>query len=141
MFLYATLVMDNLFQQTNLAAMRAELEPTVFPGGLDQAYVLVWCHIKTNDLLTSSSYKRILARVLDVNHRASQDARRLLTWLVCAFRPLKWHEIQCAVSIDPEAGKVDLVRRFVVEPKQICGSLIEQHSDGSLQLVHTTAKT
>ena len=37
MFLYATLVMDNLLQQTSIAAMRAELEPTVFPDGLDQA--------------------------------------------------------------------------------------------------------
>jgi hypothetical protein len=37
MFLYATLVMDNLFQQTNVSDMRAELEPAVFPDGLDQA--------------------------------------------------------------------------------------------------------
>ena len=91
-------------------------------------------------MLTLSSYGRIMARVLDAKLPAAQSARRLLAWLVCAFRPLKWHEIQCAVSIDPEAGKVDLAQRFVVEPKHICGSLVEQHSDGSLQLVHTTAK-
>lgn len=42
MFLYATLVMDNLLHQLNLAAMRAELEPGVFPNGLDQACVAKW---------------------------------------------------------------------------------------------------
>jgi hypothetical protein len=36
MFLYVTLVMDNLLHQLNLAEMRAELY--VFPTGLDQAY-------------------------------------------------------------------------------------------------------
>lgn len=88
-----------------------------------------------------TSYGRILSRILDVDRPASQGALRLLAWLVCAFRPLKWHEIQCAVSIDPAAGKIDLDQRFVVGPKDICGSLVEQHSDGSLQLVHTTART
>jgi hypothetical protein len=38
MFLYATLVMENLLDQLNLAAMRSELDPRVFPTGLDQAY-------------------------------------------------------------------------------------------------------
>jgi hypothetical protein len=37
MFLYAKLVMDNLFHQVNLAMMRAELNPQVFPNGLEQA--------------------------------------------------------------------------------------------------------
>lgn len=37
MFLYATLVMDNLLHQTNLAAMREELKLDVFPDGLKQA--------------------------------------------------------------------------------------------------------
>jgi hypothetical protein len=39
MFLYAILVMDNLFHQLSLAAMRAELDPRVFPDGLHQACV------------------------------------------------------------------------------------------------------
>lgn len=38
--IYATLVMDNLLHQLDLAAVRAELEPDVFPNGLEQAYVL-----------------------------------------------------------------------------------------------------
>lgn len=42
MFLYATLVMDNLLHQINLAAMRAELDPRVFPTGLHQAFVSNW---------------------------------------------------------------------------------------------------
>lgn len=56
------------------------------------------------------------------------------------MRPLKWREIQCAVSTDPDAGIVDHDQRFAVGPKDICGSLVELQSDGSLHLVHTTAK-
>lgn len=41
MFLYAKLVMDNLFHQVSLAMMQAELDPHVFPTGLDQAYVCI----------------------------------------------------------------------------------------------------
>lgn len=44
MFLYATLVMDNLLHQLNLAAMRAELDPRVFPNGLHQACVAKWMY-------------------------------------------------------------------------------------------------
>lgn len=39
MFLYVTLVMDNLLDQIDLATMSRELHPDVFPNGLDQAYV------------------------------------------------------------------------------------------------------
>jgi hypothetical protein len=42
MFLYAILVMDNLLHQLDLAAMRAELDPRVFPTGLHQACALDW---------------------------------------------------------------------------------------------------
>lgn len=64
----------------------------------------------------------------------------MLAWLVCAQRPLKWQEIQCAAAIDPDNDEINPNKRFVSEPKEICGSLIERQPDGTLQLVHTTAK-
>jgi hypothetical protein len=66
---------------------------------------------------------------------------KLLTWMVCAKRPLKWHEIQCAVSIDVDGQTVDWDRkRFSVDPKELCGSLAEVHTNGTLNLVHHTAR-
>jgi hypothetical protein len=41
MFLYAKLVMKNLFDQTRLSNLRRELEPSTFPKGIDKAYVLI----------------------------------------------------------------------------------------------------
>ncbi|KAH7090600.1 hypothetical protein FB567DRAFT_438198 [Paraphoma chrysanthemicola] len=49
--------------------------------------------------------------------------------------------IQCAVSIDLDAQIVDWDRRrFSVDSKELCGSLAEIHTDGTLNLVHHTAK-
>jgi adenylate kinase family enzyme len=140
MFLYAKLVMDNLFHQVKLAMMRAELDPQVFPAGLDQACVSIAIPFTTNSILTVHRYGRILKRILDETRPAyCQGARKILAWLVCAMRTLKWREIQCAISIDADAGIIDPDQRLVMQPKDICGSLVEQQSDGSLQLVHTTA--
>lgn len=140
MFLYATLVMDNLFHQLNLAAMRAELRPDVFPNGLDQAYVLETTNFRFV-VLTSVRYGRIIKRILD-EHRPNhcKGTRKILAWLVCAIRPLKWREIQCAISIDPDLGSFNPDQRLAVQPKDICGSLVDHQSDGSVILVHTTAK-
>jgi hypothetical protein len=39
MFLYARIVLSNLHSQTTKRRLRAELEPNVFPKGLEAAYV------------------------------------------------------------------------------------------------------
>jgi hypothetical protein len=86
-------------------------------------------------------YGRILKRIFDETRPAQcQGARKILAWLVCAIRPLRWREIQCAISTDADAGMVDPDRRLIVGPKELCGSLVEQQRDDSLRLVHTTAK-
>jgi hypothetical protein len=88
------------------------------------------------------SYARIVDRILNGGERSeSEDAARLLGWLVCAKRPLKWHEIQGAVAIDLEEQNVDFEERHLrVDSKSLCGSLVEHHPDDSLDLVHLTAK-
>lgn len=83
--------------------------------------------------------KRILS------HASSENIRRyclmLFGWLVCAKRPLKWHEIQGAKAIDLESQTVDLEKkRFLVDAKWLCGSLVEDHRDGTLRFVHITAR-
>ena len=70
-----------------------------------------------------------------------KDISMLLNWLVCAKRPLKWHEIQGAKSIDLEGQSVEWERRrFRVNPKDLCGSLVEIMPEGTVELVHLTAK-
>ncbi|CAI7613090.1 unnamed protein product [Penicillium pancosmium] len=86
-----------------------------------------------------AAYSRVLDVVLEQTSRT--EAVQLLAWLVCAKRPLEWREIQAAVAIDIEGETVDFHgRQWMVTAKDLCGSLVEIQSDGSLDLVHTTAK-
>lgn len=81
--------------------------------------------------------------MLDVISEQSSktEAFQLLAWLVCAKRPLEWREIQAAVAIDIEGEAVDFYgRQWMVDAKDLCGSLVESRTDGSLELVHTTAE-
>lgn len=73
---------------------------------------------------------------------AKEDAFRLLGWLVCAKRPLKWHEIQGMNSINLEARRIDFERqRLIKSPKDLLGSFVETRADGSLEFVHSTVKS
>jgi hypothetical protein len=87
-------------------------------------------------------YQRILDRILDCNTTERQkNATRLLGWLACATRPLKWYEIQGAVSIDLENQSVNFEeRKYRESSKDICASLVEIRSDDSIELVHSTAR-
>ncbi len=40
MFLFAKLVMENFYKQTNRENLNIELEPNRFPRGLEEAYVI-----------------------------------------------------------------------------------------------------
>jgi hypothetical protein len=83
--------------------------------------------------------KRILAHASSKG--IDQYCLMLFGWLTCAKRPLKWHEIQGAKAIDLESHTVDLERRrFLVDAKWLCGSLVEDLPDGTIQFVHLTAR-
>ncbi|KAK3936465.1 hypothetical protein QBC46DRAFT_419250, partial [Diplogelasinospora grovesii] len=124
MFLLAKLISTNLLHQTSVAGLDGELEEGVFPKEINAAY------------------SRIVARIFEQASEAQQrDSRMLLGWLVCAKRALRWHEIQGAKSIHIETQSVDLERHcFRVDSKDLCGSLVEIRSDGTVEFVHMTAK-
>lgn len=85
-------------------------------------------------------YARIVDRILS-DPSAKEDAAMLLGWLVCAKRPMKWHEIQGAMSIALETEEVDFKgRQLRLDSKDLCGSLVENRSDGCVELVHLTAR-
>ncbi|KAI0898910.1 putative zinc finger protein [Annulohypoxylon nitens] len=120
LFLLARLIWENLARQVSVAAMDRELEPNTFPVTINDAY------------------RRI---VQQIPQEAIEDTMRLLGWLVCAKRPLKWHEIQAMKSVDPIHQSLDFDRQsFVKSPKELCGSLLETRSDGTIELIHLTAK-
>ena len=71
----------------------------------------------------------------------NEDSFLLLGWLVCAKRPLKWHEIQGMKAINFDKQSIEYDReKFVVGPKDLFASFVESRPDGSLELVHLSAK-
>ncbi|KAI5861652.1 hypothetical protein GGS23DRAFT_576006 [Durotheca rogersii] len=90
MFLYARVVLENLLNQTQLYRLRQEMEPGTFPQGIDKAY------------------ERVAVRIFQQSSEAEQeDAKRMLGWITCARRLLRWREIQSLFCIDPVEGVVD----------------------------------
>lgn len=147
MFLFAKLVMQNLINQTSLACLCEEMSPNVFPRGLGQAYVdrnyrcsSQWIEVLADTRLFR--YSRITRRILNDDRPAYKDAaHRLLAWMVCAVRPMKWKDVQAAAAIDVDSGTVDMrTRRLRVNYFDLCSPLVEARCDGTLTLVHSTAK-
>ncbi|KAF2492844.1 ankyrin [Lophium mytilinum] len=121
MFLYAKLVMDNLDSQVSKAALKQEMKK--IPPTLNQVY------------------HRIRHRIIEESSPSEQQvAKTLLSWLLCAKRPLKWHEIQGAMSLDLDGNSFDCERRLVRDIKHFCGSLVEVRRGGAICFVHLTAK-
>ncbi|RYP05725.1 hypothetical protein DL765_009750 [Monosporascus sp. GIB2] len=86
-------------------------------------------------------YERILHRVFE--SRADNIVtylREILGWIVCAKRPLRWREIQAAVSIDLENQRLDYDKEISDSPKGLFASLVELQEDGTVKLVHGTAR-
>ena len=66
---------------------------------------------------------------------------KLLGWMACAKRTLKWHEIQGAVSIEPNGQTIDFDdRKLRFDIGDLCGSLIQVSPGDRIELVHSTAK-
>ncbi|KAI0022441.1 hypothetical protein F4780DRAFT_197555 [Xylariomycetidae sp. FL0641] len=107
-----------------------------FPAGLDDAY------------------ERAISRVLWHPSRLEpqrEAASKILAWLSCAVRPLRWREIQCLFCIDPHKGTCNAGKLRVDGCKTICGSLVETDQQDSsapclrstepvVTLVHETAR-
>lgn len=96
-------------------------------------------------LITEFRYARIVERILNQNTPTRKsDAQRLLQWLVCTKRPLKWYEFQATTCVDLKEQDYDpkrfSQRMWRESPKDLCGSLIEHHKDGTVDFVHPTAR-
>ncbi|KAJ8062489.1 hypothetical protein OCU04_009019 [Sclerotinia nivalis] len=125
MFLYAKLVLTNLYGQTTRDNLFEELQPGTFPAGFEQAYLRIATRIYQNP-----------------NDSERRTAEKLLGWITCAKRPMRWHEIQGAVAIDIVNEEFNFDgRRLRTHVADICGSLVEVLPGDRVQLVHVTAKS
>ncbi|CAN9394852.1 unnamed protein product [Alternaria alternata] len=143
MFLYAKLVLLDLYASTTLAELKDNIKTENFP------------------LELADAYERILRRIKTTSGRGWPKAKKLLGWfvvpgtnvcgskandywvfrLVCAKRRLTWKEMQVALSIDSERQAIDYENQRVRDHIYVtCGSLVLVSGD-RVYLVHSTAKT
>ncbi|TGJ64655.1 hypothetical protein EYR41_010697 [Orbilia oligospora] len=131
MFLYAKIVLDNLFHQQSVAKFRKELSNENFPQELNQAY------------------ERVAIRIFDNAHEARRSsAVCILGWVATSGRPLRWREIQAKFCINPVDATCDFDERILDSFKTICGSLVDvelcdnnknSESERIVSIVHPTA--
>ncbi|KAF1809853.1 hypothetical protein P152DRAFT_493542 [Eremomyces bilateralis CBS 781.70] len=118
MFLYAKLVLENLFNQTNKNDVVTELDEHRFPDGIAAASSVV---LRDNGKIT-----------------------HLLGWMICAKRPLKHYEIQCAFCLELTDSNETLhdveSRGLVAKVTELCGTLVRELPGERLELVHGTAR-
>ncbi|CAN9201287.1 unnamed protein product [Alternaria alternata] len=124
-FLFARSVWTNLLEQSSIS----EIERAMRTFATD-----------SNSL--DDAYSQIMRTIMDKPLVAQRDeALQLLSWLVCAKRVLKMHEVQTMRSVDFEKRAVEFEQRQLrVHPKDLCESLVDVREDGSIELVHRTAK-
>ncbi|KFA81095.1 hypothetical protein S40288_00970 [Stachybotrys chartarum IBT 40288] len=124
MFLYARLVMDDLLRRTTAKSVTDQLDSRRFPETLEKAYATIINRLRENDY-------------------AWTTAKKIFSWLVCAKRPLKWHELQAIMSMDVDMhGDVKLHpnERSSSDVREVCGSVIHVMDGTNIELVHHTAK-
>ncbi|KAI2633104.1 hypothetical protein GGS26DRAFT_555304 [Hypomontagnella submonticulosa] len=123
MFLFAKLLAELLFSQSSRERLLHELDPSILPVKLDDAYA------------------RVLHRIAeDRPHILTNEIEKVLGWIGCAPRPLRWREIQAAVCLDIDNQEVNHGRRLLDSPKELFASLVEHQPNDIVELVHGTAR-
>lgn len=124
MFLWVRLMIEQLSQQTTHEEVEEALQD--LPDGLNE------------------TYGRILLRIQDEKQSRRVTAEKILTWVVCAIRPLTVTELATGLAIAP-GEKTFNPRKRVINPRKImldlCAPLVElDESTQCLKIVHASVR-
>ncbi|UKZ54067.1 hypothetical protein TrVGV298_007872 [Trichoderma virens] len=130
MFLYAHLAIEYLLQQPTKEKLKEKIKEEMAPKELSQIYEKLVGIVKTELLKLAEGEAHW------------KMARQLLGWLICAKRPLKWHEMQSILSYVPEQQKVDFDNKMLRQhSSKYLGSLVHVLEGGHIRIVHSTARS
>jgi len=140
MFIFAKCVLTELYQQPSREHLLREWGAEGFPTELKEVYVS--SPTFGGVVLTNiHRYNRILRRLRDVHIAQWEITKKLLSWISLSMRPLRWYEIQAAISIDLENETINEAdRRLVDTSKDLCASFVEVRSDQTVKFVHSTVR-
>ena len=114
-FLWVRLVLKELRKVYSVQETRRILQDV--PQGMDQLYT------RTLRAMSTAPYGRSLARAI-------------LTWTICAVRPLTTIELKAALEIDIE----DTVHNLEHQIASLCGHLVYVDPQSRIHMVHQTAR-
>jgi hypothetical protein len=124
-FLLAQLLMDSFRDKLTVRDVKSALQN--LPQGSD-----------TYDVAYQAAMERILAQ----GEGSSEVARRILTWILCAHRPLSTLELLHALAVEPGDTEVD--EDNILETEQlltICAGLVTIDEQGdSARFIHYTTQ-
>jgi hypothetical protein len=127
MFLYAVLTIENLFKQPNVHYLREELKPGNIPAGLEQAYHKIIDRLEREQV--PAQWKM---------------AKKIFGLLAGAKRPLKWHELQAALSLEVSpSGEVSMdyhSNQLCNEIRDTCGTLVQVVKQNRVEFIHSTTR-
>ncbi|RYP79132.1 hypothetical protein DL771_000110 [Monosporascus sp. 5C6A] len=129
MFLYAHLAIEYLLQQPTKEKLLEKIKDGMLPKELSQIYEKLLGAVKTELLQLAEGETHW------------QMAKLLLSWLVCAKRPLKWHEMQSILSYDPVNQRIDFDNKMLRQKvKKYLGSLVHILDGDHIRIIHSTAR-
>ena len=109
--------------------------------------VFVSCKQVGDKLTSTGRYEKLLGAVRDQLMTLAEGeahwhmAKLLMGWLVCAERPLKWHEMQAILSYDPVRQEVDFDNKMLRQNvKKYLGSLVHVLDGDHIRIIHSTAR-
>lgn len=146
MFIFAKCFLEELYQQPSKEALLREWRTECLPTELQEMYASTFPSFPTSEIGVSNvsafSYDRILRRLMDDHvEQRRHITRKLLSWISLSKRPLRWYEIQAAISIDLDNETINEEhRRLVDTSKDLCASFVEVYPDQTVALVHSTVR-
>ncbi|KAM6519204.1 hypothetical protein FALCPG4_012851 [Fusarium falciforme] len=128
-FLYAHLAIESLLQHITKGDLLREIKQDILPEELGRMY----------EMLLGNLEKTIKRQ--PGGTRVWEKSKLLLGWLVCAKRPLKWHEMQAILSFDAQEATVDFDNLMLKDDvRRYLGSIVHVLDGDHVRLIHTTAR-
>ncbi|XEV00969.1 hypothetical protein FSHL1_006256 [Fusarium sambucinum] len=128
-FLYAHLAIEFLLQQDTKGDLLALLRQGILPSELGAMYEKLLEAVKTR--LQSKRG----------GEAQWQRSKSMFGWLVCAKRPLRWHEMQAILSFDERELKIDFENKMMRQDvEKYLGSIIHVLDGDNIRLIHSSAR-
>nr|ANF07002.1 hypothetical protein FVEG_03173 [Fusarium verticillioides] len=128
-FLYAHLAIEFLLQQDTKGDLLTLLRYGMLPTKLRDMYERLLDSVKNSLMAQAGGPARW------------ERSKLLFGWLICAKRPLRWHEMQAILCFDPDKLQINFENNMLRQDmEKYLGSIVHVLDGGYIRLIHSTAR-